>query len=157
MVKLLPLEVGPLNPDGTELVVGAILFALVYALMLVPLKRIRQVMVTRQDLIEVAVCCALDRREEARAVREMCERVIAEGRREAALVRRSLAEEGARLMEEARVEGLRERAGIVAAGQQRISAERAAAEAALRSDAEALAVELAGRILGEPVTAVAPR
>ena len=55
-------------------------------------------------------------------------------------------------MQEVRAEGQRQRDELVASARAQLEADRIVAEAALREDVLRLATELAGRILGEPIT-----
>ncbi|MFM9371265.1 hypothetical protein [Streptomyces sp. Da 82-17] len=146
----LDLKIGPLNPRVEDLVVAAVLFGVVFLLfraVLVP--RIARVLAERQDRMgDVAGGLY----EEIRAVRAERDEVLAGARHEAARIRQRAVEEGAGLVASARAEALRERGVLLASGQAEIAAERAAAEAALRAQVPDLATELAGRVLGEPVS-----
>ncbi|MFD0268812.1 hypothetical protein ACFVGY_19915 [Streptomyces sp. NPDC127106] len=151
---LFPVEIGPLNPEVPDLVVAGLLFPVCFlAMARLLLPRARRVIAEREDALDGGLRRAEASWEEARQVREEYERLMAEARHEAARIRQAAVEEGGQLIGEARAVGLREREELVAAGRSRIAAQRAAAEEALRGDIEALAVELAGRILGEEVTA----
>ena len=60
-------------------------------------------------------------------------------------------EQGTRLIAEIRAEGLREREVMITEAQARFEADRVIAETELRGDVMSLAIELAGRVLGEPI------
>ncbi|GGU87302.1 hypothetical protein GCM10010211_61940 [Streptomyces albospinus] len=59
------------------------------------------------------------------------------------------------LLVEIRAEGLREREALVVAAHEQLAAHRTLAEAELRDDVASLAIELAGRIVGERLEDVA--
>ncbi|MDQ8706262.1 hypothetical protein RCO28_27880 [Streptomyces sp. LHD-70] len=149
---LLPeeLNLGPLNLRVEDLVAAAVVFGAVFLLfrrVLVP--RMANVLAEREARLDESLTGELH--DEARVVREKCERLLAEARHEAARVRQGAAEEGAALVVAAREGAQRERAELLASGRAEIAAERAAAEAELRTQVPALAAELASRVVGEPV------
>ncbi|AZK97530.1 MULTISPECIES: F0F1 ATP synthase subunit B family protein [Streptomyces] len=150
--KLLPLDIGPLNPTGWGLVIGLVAFALVYAVLagrLLP--RAAAVIAEREAKTQGVMDAADEVRAEAEDIRAQREAILAEARHEAAHTRQRAHEEGTALIAAAREEGLREKERIVAEGAAAIEAERVVAEAALRSDVDAWAHSLAERIVGEPV------
>ncbi|MFE0099775.1 hypothetical protein [Streptomyces sp. NPDC059009] len=65
-------------------------------------------------------------------------------------------EQSTALPEAARVEERRERGAVITAGQARVEAERASAEAELRCQVAEVASELASRSVDDPLPAVAP-
>jgi F-type H+-transporting ATPase subunit b len=72
-------------------------------------------------------------------------------RHEAAKIHQAAIEEGAAHLAAVRAEGQRQREELVAATKAQLEADRIIAEASLREDVVAVATELAGRIIGEPL------
>ncbi|WP_406282839.1 hypothetical protein [Embleya sp. NBC_00896] len=146
---------GPLKPDLAELIVGFILFVLlftVFAKVLLP--RIALTIAKRHDALQGGFDRATAIQEESEeALRELRAQMV-ETRKEAALIRQQAAEEGARLMAEARAEGQRIRDELVTSGHERLDADVSLAAASLHAELGLIATDLAGRVLGEPVGSV---
>ncbi|MET7476838.1 F0F1 ATP synthase subunit B [Streptomyces sp. NPDC005648] len=140
----------PLVPEGPELLVGAIAFAIVFFFFwkkLLP--NINKVLEERREAIEGGIEKAEAAQVEAQSVLEQYKAQLAEARHEAARLRQEAQEQGAALIAEMRAEGQRQREEIVAAGHAQIEADRKAAASALRQDVGHLATELAGKLVGE--------
>nr|WP_236070795.1 hypothetical protein [Streptomyces polyasparticus] len=143
-------RLGPLNPLVEGLVFALVCFAACYVLMAkVLLPRIDAVLHDRDELLSPR---------EGPWLPDGCEpglpvRLLAEARHDAARTRQRAYEEGAAIIAAARARALEERTELLARGREQIASARAAAEAELRADVDALARELAARILGEPVGA----
>ncbi|WP_436772575.1 F0F1 ATP synthase subunit B family protein [Yinghuangia sp. YIM S09857] len=143
---------GPLTPDGAELVVAVICFALVFLIVgkvLIP--RITRTLDERHEKLEGGFDRAEGLQEEVAELARQIGQENAEGRREAARVRQELIEEGAESIAESRAEGQRVRDELVVSGHNAIAEERALAEAALHAELGMIATELAGKIVGEPL------
>lgn len=152
--QLLPMDIGPLNPDVPELVVSLVLFVAVFwvfSRMLLP--RIERVLAEREACTTGREERAEELRAEAAQIRALYESALADARHVAARARQQAHEEGIALIAAARADGMRVRERILTDGAAVIAAERAAAEGQLRPYVDGLARELAGRILGEPVPA----
>ncbi|MFJ6775952.1 hypothetical protein ACIQOV_34175 [Kitasatospora sp. NPDC091257] len=150
------LELGPLKPEPAPLVLGlALFFLLLWVLGRHLLPRIERVQSERWEATEGRTERAEALLAEAEATREARLRELAEARHEAARIREEYAERGAAAMVAARAEGIRDRDELLATGRARIAADRAEAARLLRQDVGELAVALAGRVIGEPVDAVA--
>ncbi|GAA1361083.1 hypothetical protein GCM10009612_35870 [Streptomyces beijiangensis] len=146
------MDLGPLKPENNELLLGVVLFALLYLVLAkVLLPRIARTIADRDDAIHGQQERAEDLRAQAEEIHAEYQAALAAARHDASRIRQQGKEEGAAAIAEARAEGIRERERIVAEGTVLIEAERAAAEAELRTHVEELAVRLAERILGEPV------
>ncbi|MFI2761230.1 F0F1 ATP synthase subunit B [Streptomyces echinatus] len=144
---------GPLEPKVNELIIAVICFAAVFfafAKFLVP--RITKALEARQDAIEGTIERAEAVHVEARRVHAEYQDELSEARHEAARIRQASAGEGSLLIQEVRAEGQRQRDELVASARAQLEADRIVAEAALREDVLRLATDLAGRILGEPIT-----
>ncbi len=140
----------PLVPEWHELVVAIIAFFIVFGILgKLLLPRLQKTLNERTDAIEGGINRAEDAQAEAQRVLEEYRAQLAEARHEAARLRQEAQEQGAAIIAQMREEGHRQRDAIVAAGQAQLEAERTQAQAALRQEIGRLAVELAGRIVGE--------
>ncbi|KJS55805.1 ATP synthase F0 subunit B [Streptomyces rubellomurinus subsp. indigoferus] len=143
---------GPLQPDAAELVVGLVVFFLIFGFLgKLVLPRIEKTLAERQDATEGGIERAEAARAEAQRVYEEFQAELSAARHEAAAIRQSATEEGAALLAQLRAEGLEVRDRLVAEAAVQLAADRVLAEAELREDVIRLAGELAGRIIGEPV------
>ncbi|MFE9533631.1 hypothetical protein [Streptomyces sp. NPDC006691] len=157
-MKLLPMDVGPLNPTVPDLLIGLVLFLLCFGILAgVLLPRVKRMLEEREALTTGRTHEAEAILAEAAEVRSRYEAELADARHEAARIRQQAKEEGVAAMAAARADGTRERDALLAAGAERIASARAAAESELRPYVDVLAADLAGRILGEPLTAPAER
>ncbi len=144
----------PLIPDLSELIIGALAFAIVFALLWrVLLPRIQQTLTERTDQIEGGLQRAEEAQREAKQTLEQYQAQLAEARHEASRLRQEAQEEGVRILAELRDRGAAERQRLVAAAHEQIEADRAQAIQALRTEMGALAVELASRVVGESLDA----
>jgi F-type H+-transporting ATPase subunit b len=140
----------PLIPDLSELIIGALAFAVVFAILWrVLLPRIKQTMAERTDQIEGGLKRAEEAQTEAQQTLEQYQAQLAGARHEASRLRQDAQEEGARILAELRAQGEAERQRLVAAAREQIEADRAQAIQALRTEMGSLAVELASRVVGE--------
>jgi F-type H+-transporting ATPase subunit b len=127
----------PLIPDLAELIIGAIAFVIVFAILYKVLyPRIAKTLEERTDAIEGGLKRAED--EQLAAARQEASRLGEEAR-----------EEGAAIRAELREQGEAERQRLVEAAHAQLDADRQQAINALRAEVGSLAVELAGRIVGE--------
>lgn len=143
---------GPLTPDGAELVVAVICFALVFLIVgkvLIP--RITRTLEERDEKTNGRFELVDSLNEEIADLARQVARENAEGRREAARARQDLIDEGAEAIAESRADAQRVRDELVASGHSAIAEERALAEAALHAELGMIATELAGKIVGEPL------
>ncbi|MEU3651574.1 F0F1 ATP synthase subunit B [Streptomyces sp. NPDC032161] len=140
----------PLVPPIPELVIGLIAFLIVFGFLAKKLlPNINKVLEERREAIEGGIEKADAAQTEAQSVLEQYKAQLAEARHEAARMRQEAQEQGAVILQEMRAEGQRQREEIIAAGHAQIEADRKAAAAALRQDVGTLAVELAGKLVGE--------
>ncbi|WRZ90443.1 hypothetical protein OHB54_16010 [Streptomyces sp. NBC_01007] len=143
---------GPLNPPHPELVVGLICFLSVFGIfakLLVP--RIQKTLDDREDAIVGTMERAEAVQEEARRIYAEYQEELGAARHEAAQMRQAATQEGAGLLAALRAEGQEQRENLVAAAKVQLEADCVIAEAELREGVFALAAELAGRIVGEPL------
>ena len=143
----------PVVPDATELILGAISFAIVFFFLYVKvLPGIKKLLEERTEAIEGGLLKAEAAQAEAERIRTEFTAKLAESRHEAAEVRAKAQAEGAALVEKARGEGVKQRESIVAAGHAQLAADRTSAVSVLKADLGKLAVELADKIVGERAT-----
>ena len=140
----------PLLPELPELIIGSVAFLIVFALLArVLMPRISKTLEERTDAIEGGLHRAEEAQTEANRALEQYRAQLAEARHEASRLREEAKEQGAQIKAELRAEGEAERQRIVAAAHAQLDADRQQAITALRAEVGALAVELAGRIVGE--------
>ncbi len=140
----------PLVPHWPELIIGAIAFLIVFALLAkVLMPRISATLAERTDQIEGGLKRAEDAQAEANDLRDQYRAQLADARHEAARLREQAKEEAAQIVAEGRASGAAERERIIASASAQIEADRQQALTALRAEVGSLAVELASRIVGE--------
>jgi F-type H+-transporting ATPase subunit b len=141
-----------LIPKPDELLLGLACFLAVFGVLAkLVLPRIVKVLAEREDAIEGGLARAYVTRDAADRVLAAYRKKLAEARREAVQLIQEAREQGARYLAESRTEGQRQREALVASAHAEIAEGRLRAEAELRQHVGALAVELAGRIVGEPL------
>ncbi|MGN6679199.1 MAG: F0F1 ATP synthase subunit B, partial [Streptosporangiaceae bacterium] len=140
----------PLVPHWPELIIGAIAFLIVFALLAkVLMPRISTTLAERTDAIEGGLKRADDAQDEAKKVLSQYRAQLADARHEAARLREQAKEEAAQIVSEGRANGAAERERIIASASAQIEADRQQALTALRAEVGSLAVDLASRIVGE--------
>jgi F-type H+-transporting ATPase subunit b len=140
----------PLVPHPPELIIGAIAFLIVFALLAkVLMPRISATLAERTDAIEGGLKRAEAAQDEANKVLEQYRSQLADARHEAARLREQAKEEAAQIVAQGRADGVAERERIIASADTQIEADRQQALTALRAEVGSLAVELASRIVGE--------
>jgi F-type H+-transporting ATPase subunit b len=141
---------GPLAPDLSELIIGAIAFLIVFGLLAkVLLPRMQQTLTERTEAIEGGLERAKEAQAEANRTLEQYKAQLAEARHEASRLREQAGEEGAQIKARRREEGEAEYQRLVNAAAAQIDAAREQAMISLRAEVGSLAVELASRIVGE--------
>jgi len=140
----------PLIPPWGEIIVGLIAFGIVFfvfAKYVAP--RFEQVFQARREAIEGGIERAEAMQAEAKAALDRYNAQLAEARTEAAQIREQARTEGQQILEEMRVQAQEESARILARGQEQIQAARQQVVNELRAQIGTLAVDLAGRVVGE--------
>lgn len=143
-------EPNPLIPHIPEVVLGVVVFALLFVLVkkfVVP--NFEATFAERTSAIEGGLAAAETKQAEADAKLAELEQQLAEARHEAARIREEAREQGATIVAEMREQAQAESARIVEAGKAQIEAERQQAVTSLRAEVGTLATGLAGRIVGE--------
>jgi F-type H+-transporting ATPase subunit b len=141
-----------LIPNGTFIaeLVGFVIIVVVLGRTLVP--RINQALADRQEMIRRSYSDAEEAKARLDAAEAEYREQIAGARADAARQREEAREEGAQILADLRAQAQIESERIKQAAQQQIEAERSRTVEALRAEVGALAVELAGRVVGESLT-----
>src|SRR4051812_15364706 len=140
----------PLIPPWGEIIIGLIAFGLVVLVMMrLVAPRFEQVFRARREAIEGGIERAEAMQAEARAALEQYRAQLAEARTEAAQIRDQARAEGQQILEELRTQAQEESARILARGEEQLAASRQQVVNQLRGEIGALAVDLAGRVVGE--------
>ncbi len=140
----------PLIPPIGEIVIGLIAFAIVFfvfAKLVAP--RFEQVFRARREAIEGGIERAEAMQAEAKAALEQYRAQLAEARGEAAQIRDQARAEGQQILEELRTQAQEESARILARGEEQLASQKQQVVNELRGQIGALAVELAGKVVGE--------
>jgi F-type H+-transporting ATPase subunit b len=159
-VTLLAAEEGPspLMPHLPELIVGIIAFALLFFFLKKAVyPKFEQTFEQRQNEIEGGIKRAQEAQAEAKALLEQYKAQLAEARTEAAKIRDDARAEGARIVEELRAEAQEQAQRIIQRGEESLAAERERLVVELRAEVGEIAVELAGRIIGDTLADEARR
>jgi F-type H+-transporting ATPase subunit b len=140
----------PLIPPLGEIIIGLIAFAIVLVVFFrLVAPRFEQVFRARREAIEGGIERAEAMQAEAKAALEQYRAQLAEARTEAAQIRDQARAEGQQILEQLRVQAQEESARIVARGEEQLAANRQSVVNELRGQIGALAVDLAGRVVGE--------
>ena len=140
----------PLLPPVGEIIVGTITFAIAFfVLARFVWPRFEQVFRARREAIEGGIERAESMQAEAQAALEQYRAQLAEARTEAAQIRDQARAEGQQILEELRTQAQQESARIVARGEEQLAANRQQVVNELRGQIGRLAVDLAGRVVGE--------
>lgn len=148
----------PLLPSTPELIIGTVAFLIVFGVLgKILLPRIQRTLEERTGRIEGGLLRAEQAQAEAQRVLRQYRAQLAGVRHEAARLREEAREQGARMVAEMREQGRAEVNRMSEAARAQIAAEHERARTALRAEMGTLAVELAGRILGESLADEARR
>lgn len=140
----------PFHLELPELITGIVAFALLFAFLKWKVFPIfEQTFAARQEAIEGGIAKAEQAQAEAAQAREQYQAELAQLRRETSDLRERAHADQARIIEEARVTARAEADRILEQANATIEAERQQAMRQLRAELGRLAVDLAGRIVGE--------
>jgi F-type H+-transporting ATPase subunit b len=148
----------PLLPPLGEIIIGTITFAILCLVMfkyVVP--RFEQVFQARREAIEGGIERAEAMQVEAKAALEQYRAQLAEARNEAAQIRDQARAEGQQILEELRAQANEESTRIVARGEEQLATQKQQLVNELRGQIGTLAVDLAGRVVGESLAEDARR
>jgi F-type H+-transporting ATPase subunit b len=153
MIHLADAAQDPLIPTWPELIIGTIVFVVVFGMLgKILLPRISTLLAEREDQIQGGINRADEAQAEAQALLEQYRQQLADARQEAARIREEAQEQGAQIIAERRERAEAEARRITEAAQSQIEAERQQALTSLRAEVGTLATELASRIVGESLT-----
>jgi F-type H+-transporting ATPase subunit b len=140
----------PIIPIWQELLVGSVAFAvLCYVLMKFVFPRMETMFQARVEAIEGGIKRAEERQAEANALFEQYKLQLAEARTEAARIRQDAAADAEGIRQDVLARAREESDRIIAAGKEQLQAERQTIVRELRTEIGTLAVDLAGKIVGE--------
>ena len=140
----------PLIPPVGEIIVGLITFGiLLFVLVKFVFPQLEKTFVARREAIEGGIERAEAMQAEAKAALEQYRAQLAEARNEAAQIRDAARAEGQQIIEELRAQAQEESARIVARGEEQLANSRQQVVNELRGQIGTLAVDLAGRVVGE--------
>jgi F-type H+-transporting ATPase subunit b len=149
-MSILAAEENPLIPPWGEIIIGLIAFgAVVVVMMRLVAPRFEQVFRARREAIEGGIERAEAMQAEAKAALEQYRAQLADARTEAAQIREQARTEGAQILEELRAQAQEESQRIIARGEEQLAASRQQVVNELRVQIGTLAVDLAGRVVGE--------
>jgi len=140
----------PIVPIWQEIVIGSIAFGILcYVLIKFVFPRMEQMFKARVEAIEGGIRRAEERQAEANALFEQYKLQLAEARTEAARIRTEAAADADGIRQDFLTRAQEESDRIIAAGKDRLAAERQTIVRELRADIGTLAVDLASKIVGE--------
>ncbi|MEP6696888.1 MAG: F0F1 ATP synthase subunit B [Pseudonocardiales bacterium] len=146
-----------LIPNGTflvELIAFLVILAVIGRLVIPPVQTaVRQ----RRELISGQFAEARQARERAQAAEAAYHKAMNDARAEAAAIRESARAQGQQIIDELREDAQAQADRITAEGREQLDASRDALVRELRAEVGALAVELAGRVVGESLADEARR
>jgi F-type H+-transporting ATPase subunit b len=143
-------RINPIIPLWQELVLGAISFAIVaWVLMKFVFPRMEETFRARVDAIEGGIKRAEDAQAEANKVLEQYKAQLAEARTEAARIRDEARADAEGIRQDVLAKAREESERIIQAGNEQLGQQRESILRELRSEVGSLAVDLAGRIVGE--------
>ncbi len=143
-------EPSPLAPEPGELIVGLIAFALLFLLLRAKVWPVfEKTFAERSAAIEGGIAKAEAAQAEAADALAQYNAQLAEARFEAGRIRTEAQAQRADIVEEARVEARAEAERILTAASAQIASERQQTLTELRREVGGLAVELAGKLVGE--------
>jgi F-type H+-transporting ATPase subunit b len=143
-------EHNPVLPIWQEIVLGSIAFAILcYVLMKFVFPRMEQTFQARVEAIEGGIARAEAAQAEANKTLEQYRAQLAEARTEAAQIRDEARADAEGIRSDILAKAQEERDRIIAAGKDQLAGERQSIVRELRAEVGSLAVDLAGRIVGE--------
>jgi F-type H+-transporting ATPase subunit b len=145
-------ELNPLVPHTSEIIVGTIAFILLFlVLRKTAFPQFEKVYAERTDKIEGGLKRAEEAQQEANELKRQYEEQLAGLLAEAARIRDDARAEGQQIKAELRAQAEEEAARIRQRGEEQIAAAREQAVRQLRGEIGGLSVQLAERLLGDPL------
>lgn len=146
-----------LVPNATILVEAVLFFVLLGVLTKWILPPVTKAMQERQEMARARLAEAEEASKRLAEAEAGYQKALAEARHEAGRIREEAREQGAAAIAEARERAQEEANAIFDDARRQIEADRRQAYEQLRGEIGTLATELAGRVVGEPLTDVAGR
>ncbi|WP_433215864.1 F0F1 ATP synthase subunit B [Dactylosporangium sp. CS-047395] len=151
-------EHNPIIPIWQEIVVGLIAFGILcFVLMKFVFPRMEETFRARVDAIEGGIKRAEEAQAEANQLLQQYKEQLAEARTEAARIRDEARADATGIREDILAKAREESDRIIAAGREALQTERQTIVRQLRAEIGSLAVDLAGRIVGESLEEEARR
>src|SRR3954469_18144052 len=148
----------PLLPPLSEIIIGTITFGILLAVLVkFVFPQLEKTFVARREAIEGGIERAEAMQAEAKAALDQYRAQLAEARTEAAQIRDAARAEGQQIIEQLRAQAQEESSRIVARGEEQLAANRQQVLNELRGQIGALAVDLAGKVVGESLADEARR
>ena len=143
-------DINPLIPVWQEIVLGVIAFGILcFVLMKFVFPMMEKTFAARVDAIEGGIKRAEEAQAEANKLLEQYKTQLAEARTEAARIRDEARADAEGIRQDVLAKAREESDRIIAAGRDQLAAQRESIVRQLRSEVGTLAVDLAGRIVGE--------
>ncbi|WP_455133305.1 F0F1 ATP synthase subunit B [Microbacterium aurum] len=143
----------PLIPAWYDILWSAVCFVIIlFVFWRVALPKMKTLLDQRAAAIEGNIAKADEAQRKAEAALEEYTAQLAEARKEAGEIREAAREDGKKIVAEAREIASAEAARLTAAAHTQIEAERQSALVSLRSEVGTLALDLAGRVIGETLS-----
>jgi F-type H+-transporting ATPase subunit b len=140
----------PIIPLWQEIVVGSVAFVLLcFVLMKFVFPQMEKTFAARVDAIEGGIKRAETAQAEANKLLEQYKSQLAEARTEAARIRDEARADAEGIRQDVLAKAREESERIIAAGHEQLAAQRESIVRELRTEVGSLAVELAGKIVGE--------
>jgi F-type H+-transporting ATPase subunit b len=141
-----------LVPNATFFVEVVLFFIVLGVLARWVLPPITRAITERQDILRRRLTEAQEATERFEAAEARYREALADARHEGSQIREQARQQGAAVIAEARQRAADEAQGILDEARRRIEADRERAFERLRTEVGTLATELAGRVVGEPLT-----
>ncbi|WP_448257808.1 F0F1 ATP synthase subunit B [Microbacterium aurum] len=143
----------PLLPAPYDILWSAVCFVIIlFVFWRVALPKMKTLLDQRAAAIEGNIAKADEAQRKAEAALKEYTAQLAEARKEAGEIREAAREDGKKIIAEAREIASAEAARLTAAAHTQIEAERQSALVSLRSEVGTLALDLAGRVIGETLS-----
>ena len=143
----------PLLPAAYDIIWSALCFVIIlFVFWKVALPKMKDLLDKRSAAIEGNIAKADVAQRKAEAALEEYTAQLADARKEAGQIRDAAREDGKKIVAEARDQASVEASRLIAAAHTQIEAERQSALVSLRSEVGTLALDLAGRVIGESLS-----
>lgn len=143
----------PLIPAWYDIIWSSLCFVIIlFVFWKVALPKMKDLLDKRSAAIEGNIAKADEAQRKAEAALEEYTAQLADARKEAGQIRDAAREDGKKIVAEAKDQASVEASRLIAAAHTQIEAERQSALVSLRSEVGTLALDLAGRVIGESLS-----